>query len=233
MKEKQEARDAKRQQEEGTRKQQEEIRKQEEETRKRLIEEDKKYDRVINCPTCKGFGETYIGRRYYYDENLSPNDMMRRSMFWILSGDYLECKEWVDENDETIEVTKGECPHCRKTGSVYAWFEKNAIWHKACKKCNKSGKLRIKEKLEIGIGEKEIHCDNCNGTGKVVYSGEIVHIKTKGGWYKEQLLENEEELQENDNVLFYPEVLDGANPCKFYVEITNKNRDFYSKSQPR
>ena len=227
-----------RKQEEKVRKQKEKIKKKEEDIRKRLIDEDKKYDCVINCPTCKGFGETYILRRYYDDEDNdrgeTNNWKMQRSDFRIVSGSDVKCQKWASNDgiaDVTNEITKGECPFCEKTGSVYAWFEKNAVWSQACEKCYKSGKLRIKEKLDVGIGEKEINCDNCNGTGKIDYSAEErVHIKTKGGWSGEQLQEDEENLLDDDRFrLGYDE----PNYRKFYIIITNENRDFYAKSQPR
>jgi DnaJ-class molecular chaperone len=208
--------------------------------RNQLIEEDKKYDRVINCPACKGYGEVYILQRYYGEQrdDESQNDVIRRSRFHIVSKDYAEKKQWVDEDGWTYEAYKDECPHCRKTGSVYAWFEKNAICPKECTKCKGNGKLRVKEKLDIGIEEKEINCDNCNGTGKVILAkDEIVHIKTKGGWDEEKpLVTMENELQENDYIPFAKFEFGSDNPSKpykFYVTVTYKNRDFYSKSQPR
>ncbi|WAK02796.1 hypothetical protein [Methylobacter sp. YRD-M1] len=228
---------------------QEEIRKQQEKNRE-LLEQDRKYNRVINCPICKGYGETYIESSYWGDkrEDESPNDLTRRTSFYTISEElYRKLREkhargkWIDdESEETFEVDKSVCPFCRKTGSVYAWFEKNAICTKECKKCKGKGTLRVKEKLEIGIEEKYINCDSCNGTGKVVLSKvELVHIKTKGGWDEEQLLADEkdlEELQEEGGIFFIPNELfkgEGSNARKFYVILTNKNRDFYSKSQLR
>ena len=165
---------------------------------------------------------------------LDRNTQNRYSEFWILIEDEFIEKSWVDEHGRTNEITKEECPHCKKTGSVYAWFEKNAIWSEKCKKCGNRGKLLVKEKLDIGIVEKEINCDHCDGTGKVNFSGERVHIKTKGGYWKEQLEEDETELEVNQSFCKGGEQgEDVANYRKFYVIITNKNRKFYSTSKPR
>lgn len=199
------------------------ISKQQAETRKKIQELDKKYNKLINCPICNGNGETYITTSYLEE----PDDgNLRLTRVIPLESDIQQARKtgfswkrgpWLERMDKVA------CPYCQGTGSAYAYFETKTAWSEVCTTCKGNGKLTVKEKLEIGVGQKQVNCSKCQGTGKITHPAiPIVHVKTKSG--------SEEELQQEGTRL--PSSQFGQYPSRFYIEITDENRNFYSKSKP-
>lgn len=189
----------------------------------RLTEEieaaERKYNRVINCPTCNGTGQAYVKTGETFDSTYTLR-VQRKS---IAPKNTLP---YSSRRDHTIELGGGAevfqevkletCPHCSGKGIAYAWFEKIPDHFEPCKKCKGIGKINTTVKADVGVKEQQLECIQCHGTGKISMSNkEIVHIKT---------LSSIKLGRDFDSITAIPAYLD--------VEITDENRAFYSKSEP-
>lgn len=156
-------------------------RKEKEEERKQKAEEERledlKYDRIINCPQCKGNGECIIAKQQSHQEGYSATSYHMHS----------EPDDWKKDGTTSvmelyggcvgISYEKTICPYCTGKGIAYAYFEKKL---ETCPRCNGSGKVveTVKIKLNYGVrwDEKEITCNKCNGKGESEL--DIAHVKT-------------------------------------------------------
>jgi len=183
-------------------------------------EENKYFDKVINCPYCEGTGEVYIRREWKKADSGWGCDM-RYSI--ASSSEYQHHLDNPNDTDENLiwdhDYKEDKCPYCKGEGIAFAWYEKKGARDEQCSKCCGVGTLTKRIKLEIGIEEAKVECDMCNGTGKIMIpEKEIVHIKTttrlknRGGQF-DGWVENTSSLLD--------------------VEINEKNREIYLKAKPR
>lgn len=189
----------------------------------KIRKDDLKYNLIINCPKCAGTGNVIIKTTLYKDRNiLNPHD--NTYGYWnhkssvhgpAYDGWRNNYKDkYVDENfhDPYIagELSEGyeeaKCSFCKSKGTAYAYFENTT---EKCYKCNGTGKIKKKEtlKLDIGVEEKEaqIICSKCDGKGH--NEATYCHVKSS--------------RDDSKSVSVFKEL------------ITDKNREFYSKSKPR
>ena len=208
---------------EAQRKLKEQQRRQEELQKQQAYEEDRKYDRIINCPGCEGHGEAYL-HAVFWKEQRELSVKFTEKEYLDKDGNY-HGPTW-KEYMATDYFSRATCPDCNGEGIAYAWFEKIAPQSVRCPDCQGTGKLTKRVKVEIGTEERQINCRKCNGEGKNLIEGkEVAHVKTisssktvshhmTGGFF-----ENKEYIQKR--------------PRYFDVEITRDNKNFYSKSKPR
>lgn len=190
---------------------------------KQLQLEDKKYERIINCPPCEGNGKTYI-QTYTglyqdgseeYTEYLSTKDSYDK-----YNNDIIEGRSDIYKN---ISFKYRECPYCKGSGVAYAWFEKKPASSRVCDMCHGSGKTSAKVKLEIGMGTEQVDCIHCHGTGSIpVRDAELAHIKTISGGADERHTEKSDVGGEI-----------GPYPVRYIRYIVDGNKTFYSTSKPR
>ena len=192
---------------------------------------DETYDKIINCPPCEGNGKTYI--HTYIDKFRDGNRRTERETIYLGSKQSYDIYHkfcWQDEyksnydNEEKEERENySDCPYCKGSGTAYAWFEEKPVSYLSCKKCNGSGNITEKVKLDIGMGEKHITCDLCSGTGKIQKpKTEVAHVKTISGGTDEC----ESEVNEMGGEI-------GSFPKRFIVEISDNNKSLYLKSKQR
>jgi DnaJ-class molecular chaperone len=210
----------------------------EEEERKRKEEEDKKYNWIINCPTCEGTGiaRLMIKNHVCPDSSRFVHICLASKSDEAGTIDYDGAQEF-----EEREIEEDTCPDCNGKGIAYAWFGTEASYYQKCSKCEGSGKLTVRKKLEIGVGEEQIDCYECSGTGKIyIPEKEIVHVKTITS-FKGKLYTNDAEryyisidytaadaeryIREHKYILLTPR--------EFTFELTDENRRFFSKSKSR
>lgn len=176
-----------------------------EQERKR--EEDLKFDKVINCPICGGYGYCYVEKSYKL-ESSGPYFIS----YTIVNKKRAEKGSWYGEDSKRhFEYYKEKCPYCKEKGIALAYFQKKSV---TCQKCIE-GKRTYTERVKLDVGSTEEQivkiCDECNGSGKIEV--ESVNIKSI--------------LDENE--------LDPKFRLKYtYNEsIDDYNRKFFSKSKDR
>ncbi len=202
----------------------EEEKKREQDKLKRLEQEkDKKYNRIINCPGCEGHGEAYLHAVFWKEQyELSVN--FTEKEYLDKDGNY-HGPTW-KEYMATDYFSRATCPDCNGEGIAYAWFEKVAPQSVSCHDCQGTGKHTIKVKVEIGTEERQTSCRKCNGEGRSLIKGkEVVHVKTTHSsktvscHMTGSFFEHKEYIQKT--------------PRCFDIDITDENRNFFSKSKPR
>ena len=189
---------------------------------------DDQYDKIINCPPCEGNGKTYINTytEKYRDGKWKTTISLSSKQFFDIYTKFSwqdEYKSSYDNEDCEKREDYSDCPYCKGSGTAYAWFEEKPASYLSCKKCNGSGYITEKVKLDIGMGEKHITCDLCSGAGKIqTPKTEVAHVKTISGGTDEC----EREVNEMGGEI-------GRFPKRFMVEISDINKSLYSKSKQK
>lgn len=215
-----------------------------------IREADKNYDRIINCPACKGRGKVFK-----YTSAFRTTDSNGReyavSKFWVFpdDNDKYEIQRFMDDRDDCTYIEKplaiAMCPFCQGKGIAYAWFKTIAAHTEECQKCQGKGHVTTQVKLDVGVGEQQIPCESCAGTGKVpVPEKKLVHYATLSGnnianpnySYSGQYPRYDNRYNVNSPFLAYERFEhDGEPRCPMYgtFEIDDNNCEFFSKSKPR
>ncbi|GAK59596.1 hypothetical protein U27_06581 [Candidatus Vecturithrix granuli] len=221
---------------------QEEYRKVTEYLKKQEQGDDKKYDRIINCPYCKGTGEFYAALTELRLEGLPP-----KQLFFIFDPvlDQKKCQHWIKElivsagyDQRLLSVTYFECLFCKGDGIAYAWFEQIQDALENCIECNGAGEVTVRVKAKVGMETKKITCTACQGTGLSHISHmTIVHIKTLAGGFYGQI--DEYELFKIDESVRYQTIhltdnpTDNDYPYKCCIKIDDNNRQVFAESKLR
>jgi len=165
-------------------------------SKKQTNDPNTKYDHFINCPVCKGTG---IANIYSFGTGFS---IIEKSETYSIAVKKI--------------VSECKCPCCNGDGTAICWFEKNTV----CNKCKGIGKINTRAKLDIGMGDMQIDCDQCNCSGKCI-ENELVHILFKSGYDMETDYEHER----------YDVIIQDGNrfPFRCVQVITDSNIELYAK----
>jgi hypothetical protein len=186
------------------------------ETEERAQQEDRKHDRVINCPLCNGNGQCVITE--YTDRIYDGRWRLDR---WI--GTARDGYISDDSMDKSVCERTEPCPGCKGEGIAYAYFEIGK--RETCENCHGTGRVMVERiiKKEIGAERKneEVPCYKCGGRG---YNAmDVVHVRTLhepelGRFFDDEPDEKKRQMRE---------------ASQFTVLLTDTNRPFYSKTKPR
>lgn len=130
---------------------------------------DLKYDRIVNCPKCKGNGELinkyFTNLRHTALEDIG-NPLNDYADNWSMAGK----NETYDGVGWFHTYKKETCLFCKGLGIAYAYFESA---EEDCKDCDGKGFITIdtKKKVEIGVKHNTAQksCEQCKESGRVNY----------------------------------------------------------------
>lgn len=156
----------------------------EEQKRQEIEREERRFDRIVNCPYCRGTGEAVL------KEILSGDDLETRWLDILDRQEYINNKEYYKNlaneavnNSSRIFYRDIQCPYCKGKGISFAWIEKVGAHSDKCGTCDGKGKVKKKIKLDVGVEEAQVNCEKCYGSGKInTPEKEIVHLKTLGDY---------------------------------------------------
>jgi hypothetical protein len=120
---------------------------------------DENFDRIVNCPLCRGSLKCFCCR------STPPNGMGGSNFF----------KSYHDQagQGEHSNYQEEKCPLCDDTGTAQARVTDSI---KTCTVCGGTGSVETTVKLDIGSRRERSRCSACGGSGKIAH--QLIEIKT-------------------------------------------------------
>jgi len=120
---------------------------------------DESFDRIVNCPLCRGSLECFCRRSFRRGD----------------SGESYFFKFYCDRRTEaegcSYEIDR--CPLCDGTGTALARVTDSS---RNCTVCGGAGSVETTVKLEIGARRERARCSACGGSGKNAH--QLLEIRT-------------------------------------------------------
>lgn len=162
----------------------EEKKREEDHERQKIEIEERRFDRIVNCPYCSGTGDAVLQTIVSgNDGETNWHSILDRQDYINNKSNYTDFANEAKNNSCRIYYKDIQCPYCKGQGISFAWFEKIGAHSDKCGTCGGGGKVKKKLKLDVGVEEAQVNCDQCNGSGKIeIPEKEIVNMKTIGDY---------------------------------------------------
>jgi hypothetical protein len=163
-----------------------------------------KYDRLVNCPLCKGSLQCF-------------------KCYWV--GAFQTSTYYTDDQryqGEAYSYSRVACPLCDGTGTALARVTEARI---NCPECHGAGTVGAVVRLEVGARKERSRCFTCGGSGQI--SQQRIEIET----HHAAVLECSFFFGDKQYRIEKP-YFSGSNASHVTVELIGPAKEFFAKWQP-